>query len=264
LDEQETVDQLRIMSEENTKKSGLDLKPTQIAAGALAAVTAALLGSTLNVAGTITGAAIASIVSTIGSALYQRSIERTHESVLRVGSKAWVVKPVDGETASEASAEAPDETSGQTEGKTEDKTEVDAEDKARESRRWPKVAAGAVLVFVLGMLAVTGVEWLRGAPLSGGDQGTTLGAVVGKPTERAPEQQAPQPSVSSTPDAPTTTTTPPTTSSGTPTTTTEPSPSSTTPPPSSSAPPVTTTEQPTSEAPAQTAPAPPTGLGTTG
>ncbi|MEO6087219.1 MAG: hypothetical protein ABIQ18_29320 [Umezawaea sp.] len=250
MDEQETVEQLRIMSEENTKKSGLDLKPTQIAAGALAAVTAALLGSTLNVAGTIIGAAIASVVSTIGSALYQKSIERTRESVLRVGSKAWVVKPVEGETASEA--DAPD-----------DKTEVDAEDKTREARRWPKVAAGAVLVFVLGMLAVTGVEWLRGAPLSGGDQGTTLGAVVGKPTERAPEQQAPQPSVSSTPDAPTTTTAPPATSSGTQTTTTEPSPSSTTQAPSS-APPVPTTGQPTSEAPAQTAPVAPTGLGTTG
>jgi hypothetical protein len=235
------------MSEENTKKIGLDLKPAQITAGALAAVTAAVLGSTLNVAGTITGAAVASVVSTIGSALYQRSIERTRESVRRVGSKAWVVKPAEGETASEASAEALDE------------TEVDIERKTRETRRWPKVAAGAVLVFVLGMLAVTGIEWLRGAPLSGGSEGTTLGAVVGKPTER-PERLTPPPSVSSTPDAPSTTTTPPGASASAPTSTTGSSPSSSSPP--SSATPPSSTGQPTSEAPAQTTAVPPTGLGT--
>jgi cytoskeletal protein RodZ len=202
----------------------------------------------LNVAGTIAGAAVASVVSTIGSALYQNSIERTRASVRRVGSKAWVVKPVDGETASEAEAGSPAE------------TEVDTADKTSETRRWPRIAVGAVLVFVLGMLAVTGVEWVRGAPLSGGTEGTSLGAVVGKPTAR--EDAPPAGEVTSTQDTPSTTTPPPSTTSGPPTTTTGSTPSSSA--PQSSSPPPSTTGQSSSETTGQTTPAPPTSLGTTG
>jgi hypothetical protein len=259
LDEQETGYQLRIMSEENTKKSSLDLKPAQIAAGALAAVTAAYLGSTLNVAGTIAGAAVASVVSTIGSALYQSSIERTRESVRRVGSKAWVVKPVEGETASEAEAAA-------AEVATVAETSADAGGEPRGTRRWPKIAVGALLVFVLGMLAVTGLEWVRGAPLSGGDRGTSVGAVVGKPTERQQQQQqSPTPSVSSPPvtPGPSSTTTPPpsTTSSAPPTTTGSSPPSSSA---QTSAPPSSTTGRTSAQTPSQPTPIPPPDLGTTG
>jgi hypothetical protein len=44
----------------------------QILAGALAAIVAALVGSTLGVAGTVLGAGIASVLTTLGAALYQR------------------------------------------------------------------------------------------------------------------------------------------------------------------------------------------------
>ncbi len=53
----------------------------QIAASALAAATAAILGSFMGVLGTIGGAAAASIISTVGAALYQRSLERTRDRV---------------------------------------------------------------------------------------------------------------------------------------------------------------------------------------
>ncbi|PRY46341.1 hypothetical protein [Umezawaea tangerina] len=257
MDEQETGYQLRIMSEEHEKKTGLDLKPAQIAAGALAAVTAAFLGSKLNVAGTISGAAVASVVSTIGGALYQRSIERTRESVRRVGSKAWVVRSVEGVTQVETITGTPP--SGVAENTAE--TEKDTEDKTAEIRRWPRIAAGAVLVFALGMLAVTGVEWVRGEPLSGGSEGTTLGAVVGKPTER--RDQPPTPSTS---DAPTPTTAPSVTSSAPPTGTSSGAPATTTEPtaPSTSTAPSTGSSsapaQPGSQTPAPTATEPSPGL----
>jgi hypothetical protein len=61
------------------RSSGLSIP--QIVAGALAAATAAILGSFLGVAGTIGGAAVASIISTVGSSLYQRSLERTRDAV---------------------------------------------------------------------------------------------------------------------------------------------------------------------------------------
>jgi len=62
-------------TEDSSDKSGL--KPAQIAASALAAVTAAFLGSTLGVAGTVAGAGIASVITTVGGELYLRSLRRT-------------------------------------------------------------------------------------------------------------------------------------------------------------------------------------------
>ena len=61
--------------------SGMGLTFPQIAASALAAATAAILGSFMGVLGTIGGAAVASIISTVGSALYQRSREATRDRV---------------------------------------------------------------------------------------------------------------------------------------------------------------------------------------
>ncbi|MCD2190656.1 hypothetical protein [Actinomycetospora soli] len=78
--------------EETTKASATGLTLPQILAGALAAATAAILGSFLGVIGTIGGAAVASVVSTVGSALYQKSLERTRDAV----KSRLVVNPVTG------------------------------------------------------------------------------------------------------------------------------------------------------------------------
>ncbi|HKS45096.1 MAG TPA: hypothetical protein VJT49_08275 [Amycolatopsis sp.] len=58
-------------------------KPGQVIASALAAVTAAFLGSTLGVEGTVAGAGIASVVTTIGSEVYLRSLRRTRDAARR-------------------------------------------------------------------------------------------------------------------------------------------------------------------------------------
>ncbi|OXM72073.1 MULTISPECIES: hypothetical protein [Amycolatopsis] len=60
------------------KKTGLS--PAQVVASALAAVTAAFLGSTLGVAGTVIGAGVASIVTTVGGEVYLRSLRRTRQA----------------------------------------------------------------------------------------------------------------------------------------------------------------------------------------
>jgi hypothetical protein len=52
----------------------------QVLAGALAAITAALIGSTLGVAGTVLGAGIASVLTTVGAALYHRVHARVSRS----------------------------------------------------------------------------------------------------------------------------------------------------------------------------------------
>ncbi|WP_326566616.1 hypothetical protein VSH64_32795 [Amycolatopsis rhabdoformis] len=67
-------------SEQGEKKS---FRPAQVVATALAAVTAALLGSTLGVAGTVVGAGVASVITTVGAELYLRSLQRTREAAVK-------------------------------------------------------------------------------------------------------------------------------------------------------------------------------------
>jgi hypothetical protein len=158
------------MSENHEK-----IRISQVLAGALAAVTAAVLGSTMGVAGTVVGAGAASVVSTVGGALYLRSIQRTGQGVrsvrnlvvTRAGSTTvTVVEKSEVPAKPEDSAESAD---GPEEG----------EKQPPPARRigWRAVVVGSVLAFVLGMAVITGVEWLRGEPLSGGE-GTTIGEVV--------------------------------------------------------------------------------------
>lgn len=67
------------MTEDTGHKLGIDWLKT--IAGALAAVSAAVLLSTLGAAGTIIGAAVGSVVATVGGALYSQGLARSHERV---------------------------------------------------------------------------------------------------------------------------------------------------------------------------------------
>lgn len=66
------------------ERHALDVNGVQVCASALAAVTAAWLGSTFGVTGTVVGAAVASIVATVGSAVYGLWIKRTRERLRQV------------------------------------------------------------------------------------------------------------------------------------------------------------------------------------
>jgi hypothetical protein len=61
------------------KKGRIELSLTQVIAGVLATITAAVLASFLGVAGTLIGAAIASCATTVGGAVYNYSLRRTSE-----------------------------------------------------------------------------------------------------------------------------------------------------------------------------------------
>ena len=60
---------------------------TQVAASALAAVSAAVVSSTFGVAGTLIGAAIASVIASVGSTLYLASIRSTNERLRRLSAR---------------------------------------------------------------------------------------------------------------------------------------------------------------------------------
>jgi hypothetical protein len=146
------------------KKDTESIRISQVVAAALAAVTAALLGSTMGVAGTVVGAGLASVVSTVGGALYLRSIQRTGQGVRTVRDRV----------VTRAGSTTVTVTEGEPDG-----TPDDPEERPPRTARlsWPAVVVGSALAFVLGMAVITGVEWLRGEPLSGGD-GTTVEGIV--------------------------------------------------------------------------------------
>lgn len=210
------------------------IRLSQVLAGALAAVTAALIGSTMGVGGTVVGAGVASVISTVGGTLYLRSIQRTKESVRTVHAK--VVGRSGGTTVlvssedPEAPAEPGDEVEAEPVASTDDRPPAE-----KRRRRWAVLAVTTLAAFALGMLAVTGVEWLRGESLSG-DGATTFGSIVaphhdsgstGDPADSTTSTTTPSPTTSTSTDpttstAPTTTSTTPPSDSSTTTTTTSP------------------------------------------
>ena len=73
----------------------------------------------------------------------------------------------------------------------------------RTSRFTPKriamMAGVAVVAFAIGLFVVTGIEWVKGSPISGGESGTSVGRVLrpASADSTAPTTTAPQDSESS-------------------------------------------------------------------
>ncbi|MGW4060102.1 hypothetical protein ACWEGE_17575 [Amycolatopsis sp. NPDC004747] len=230
-------------SEEKEEKKGLRL--AQVLAAALAAVTAALLGSTLGVAGTVIGAGVASVVSTVGSELYLRSLERTREAALR--ARQLATSGIRRRGPAEAPPEVPitDQPTVQLA-----KPEPSRLSARLRKLRWPLVIGTSLAAFAVAILSIVGFESATGTQIGGGT-GSSIGRILGgtgghedKRPSTTPPTSTNDTQVSPTETTPTETSTPPTTtSSETPTTT-----------------PSTTTEQPSTSAPATTA-TPPTSKG---
>jgi hypothetical protein len=186
---------------------------------AFAAITAAAVGAVLGGAGgTIVGAGLAAIVTTVGSALYQRSLERTRDVVR---TRIHPRRPTHGGTSTDppvrdatAALDGPTVVLGAEDG--------DAPGTGgRPWRRYALLAATGLLVFLVALLAITGIERVKGSPLSGGERGTSVGTMFGGGDATG---------------TPTTTTTAPSTSDSAPTSAA----------PEETAPPTTTTEAPAS------------------
>src|SRR3712207_2108824 len=78
----ETTDRTEKIEDKDTDKDqpkGLQLSATQVAAGALASVSSAVVASFFGLAGTLIGAALASVISTVSAALYSSSLQKTNE-----------------------------------------------------------------------------------------------------------------------------------------------------------------------------------------
>ena len=186
---------------EQEKKSWLDLSLIQVVGGALAAMTAAALGSRFSVAGTVVGAALASVIAAVAGALYTASLRRTHKTVravlggrptaaARIESPSTPAQPVLGVPAAVAPRSLPS-------------LAGTADASARASRRRSLVlgsVVGAAATFALAAGALTMYEALTGHALSGGS-GTTFSQVQQDGPKDRPNKQAPVPSESADPSA---------------------------------------------------------------
>lgn len=155
------------------QQPAIGISVAQIVAGALASVTAAVIASYFGIGGTLIGAAITSVVATVGGALYKLSLESAQARVVRVTRN-----PRTGELTREV-------------------TQEPIPTRPTRQIRWGLVASAFVLVFSLAIGTVTAIEVAAKEPLAAvlGRQGTTpgetsVGSVVQSVAETAPAPTA--------------------------------------------------------------------------
>ena len=184
-------------SGERTKK-GLDLSITQMVGGALAAMTAAALGSQLSAAGTVIGAALASIVAAVAGSLYTASLRRTSDKVKTV---FYTEDPnaIQEPTVMEILPDSEGHVAGQRSHLVA--PEPDPNQKPRGPKlNWKRILVVALVTFGIAAVALTTFELVTGHALSGG-QGTTFQQVSEASPQKKSDTKKKEPSKKPTPTA---------------------------------------------------------------
>ncbi|MGH3971757.1 MAG: hypothetical protein ACRDS9_00290 [Pseudonocardiaceae bacterium] len=185
--------------DDSTRK--IDLNLTNVAAAAFAAVTAAVLGSELGAAGTLIGAAGASVITTVGTAVYKASLERSRERVRSLAQRTRPspegARPVRSRLAA-VNAPIGDEP-GDEQGHGIHVPQTWDRSRRFATLRWGVAVVGAFGAFLLAMMVVTGFEWASGETVGGNGKGTTIGQVV---TDQSGPRKPATPPVSDHPAGP--------------------------------------------------------------
>jgi hypothetical protein len=162
------------------------LTVSKVIAGAGAAATSAVAGSIFGADGTVVGAAVGSVVSAVTAAAYERSLDRTRTVVvskvrLPGGQTAEVTQviPPDAAATQVLDPDATQEIPVQRRAAGIRSTTVVAPVPPARRTRLPLLAGATALIFLVGLLAVTGVELLAGGPVLSSQQGTSVGRVLG-------------------------------------------------------------------------------------
>jgi len=212
------------MAPENTKREPVVDWP-RVLGGALAAVSSAVLLSTLGVIGTIVGAALGSIVVSVATSLYARGLTRSRErmaqaqeaALRRVGVAQAEVRRARRRPARGA-ADAHLERANQNLEEAHEELTTDPEPNLLTRLRrlpWRHVMIGTALTFAVALVAITAFELIAGRPVAsytGGtdrDHGTSIGGVEGRQRGSTPSPSpsgpaSPTPTDGPSPSAPTT------------------------------------------------------------
>ena len=180
------------------------LRVPKLLAGALAAVSGAVIASFFGVEGTLIGAALVSLLVAPAEAVYTHSLASAHQVARRS-----LLRRVGPEAGPEAGA---NEAGASEEGASEE----GASEADPQPIRWQRVAVAAVLAFGIAVAAITGVEAVANQPLASlfGSQprqggSTSVGVVVaGGDRSALPATRAPGTATTS-PSGPAPTTTAP-------------------------------------------------------
>lgn len=157
---------------------------SQVVGGALAAMTAAVAGSWLGVAGTLIGAAVGSVVATIAGTIYTNSLRKSRRlaEAARLTTRAALANRVTAPgrptvvmpTAPDA-AEALAEAEGADADAADDGTPAD---KPKRLIPWRAAAVAAVVSLVLALGGIWAYEKVAGHPIGSSDKpGTTFSNV---------------------------------------------------------------------------------------
>ena len=157
----------------------------QVAGSALAAVSSAVLLSTVGVAGTIIGAAIGSVVVTAGGSIYGHYLEVSRHRVAAAQSVARARKS----RAHTARLDAQQRFQADEEFHRAEEQLADAEDETEKlswrealaGLRWRRIAAVAAAIFVLAMGIIVTFEMVTGRAVS-----TYTGGTDGNPRTSIP------------------------------------------------------------------------------
>jgi hypothetical protein len=176
------------------EKRTADLTMNQVVAGAGAAATSAVLGSFFGATGTVAGAALGSVASTVATTLYKHSLDRTRDTITaRLQSRRG-----------SAGADAPTTVLAVPRPRPPaDQPTVHlsvAPDMRPSRRRMIVGAVVSVLVFAVGLILVTGLEWAKGSSLTTGQPGTSVERVLsgGNVTQRDRDSRTTERSVAPT------------------------------------------------------------------
>jgi hypothetical protein len=181
-----------------SKKRNFEFSVTQIVGGALAAMTAAALGSQLSAAGTIVGAALASVVAAVAGSLYTASLRRTRDKVKTV---FWTGEPneVQEPTVMEIIPDSEGHIAGQRSHLVA--PEPDPNQKPQRPKlNWKRVLVVALVTFGIAAVALTTFELVTGQALSGG-KGTTFQQVSEGTSDKGSETKKKEPTKKPTPEA---------------------------------------------------------------
>jgi hypothetical protein len=172
-------------------KSSDALSLAKVLAGGMAAATSAVFGSYFGTFGTVGGAAVGSVATTVVTRLFQRSIEHTQSTVVStvkhvVGADGGSSDDKSGVTSSQPAAAGTVRKSLDDVATVRLSSEQQAEVKKRGRRSLKMLLIGTVMIFLLALALVTGIEWAKGSPLSGGGGGTSIGHVLDPHAARPP------------------------------------------------------------------------------
>jgi hypothetical protein len=179
------------------EKPRVDINVVQVVASALAAVSSAVLLSTVGVAGTVIGAAVGSVIATVGSAVYSYSLHVSRERVAAAAQVAAMARVRRGGQDPRATQ------------RLSEQQEADAEKAARPSLRetlsklpWKRVAVATTGVFLVAMVVIVGFELVSGRAVStytGGSRTDTPRTSFGGHASKPRTTPSPSPSGSETP-----------------------------------------------------------------